>query len=198
MLALLAALAPGCGPGDSSDSRPPRGYLARLEVEHDGARYGFGPFVGYYFRPVNGTDLSQLEFACYNERQFYTQDLPAGALLSMGQAVLAELPDAGFALPDKGGRIRPVFFPDAPEAWLASRPAPQEEYLHFHSCYDARGATRLGYWLRHVSQAAFTYDMGGRVGPGSVLYHHVTPGVDTHFARIVEFDQGPGEQDERD
>jgi hypothetical protein len=40
--------------------------------------------------------------------------------------------------------------------------------------------------------AAFTYDMGGRVGPDSVLYHKVMPGSDKAFARIIEFDRGPG------
>ena len=40
-----------------SDSIPdgvvaiPHGYMARLEQVHDGRMIGFGPFVGYYFRP---------------------------------------------------------------------------------------------------------------------------------------------------
>ncbi|MGD9948854.1 MAG: hypothetical protein AB7U29_10290 [Desulfobulbus sp.] len=29
----------------------PHGYMARLEQVHDGLMIGFGPFVGYYFRP---------------------------------------------------------------------------------------------------------------------------------------------------
>lgn len=37
----------------------------------------------------------------------------------------------------------------------------------------------------------FTYDMGGRVGPDSPLYHEVTPGTDRDFAKIMEFDYGP-------
>jgi hypothetical protein len=48
-----------------------------------------------------------------------------------------------------------------------------------------------GYWLIHEATASFTYDMGGRVTPESPLFHETSPGVDTAFAHIVEFDQGP-------
>jgi len=45
----------------------PHGYMARLEQVHDGRMIGFGPFVGYYFRPENPMDLSRLRFVCFNE-----------------------------------------------------------------------------------------------------------------------------------
>lgn len=194
---LLAAglLAAGCTP--SAPERPeialhvPHGYMERLEIVRDGHRYRFGPFVGYYFRPQNPPSLDRLQFVVFNERQFYTRDLPANARLYEGDAVLQRLPQAGFEPPAAGARIQPVFFEDAPDAWLETRPRPRDEYLHFHSGYDAAGAAKLGYWLRHVAVTAFTYDMGGRVSRQSPLHHSVKPGVDRNFARIVEFDQGP-------
>jgi hypothetical protein len=88
-------------------------------------------------------------------------------------------------------RINPVSFEQAPPQWLQSRPQPADVYLHFHSCYDARGAVRQGYWLRHVGVAEFTYDMGGRVSIDSILYHRVKKGEDRDFARLIEFDRGP-------
>lgn len=164
-------------------------HVPVLEVQ-DGERvYRFGPFVGYYFRPQAPGDLSRLEFVCFNQRRFYTRDLPENALLYEGQAVLTRLP--GGALAAGEGRIQPVFFEDAPVAWLDSRPEPRDEFLHFHSCYDAQGPVLVGYWLRHVAAGDFTYDMGGRVGPESPLFHRVKRGVDRAFARIVEFDRGP-------
>lgn len=169
----------------------PRGYVARLELAFEGHRYGFGPFVGYYFRPDDPADLGRLRFVCFNERGFYASDAPVNALLYEGEAVLARLPEADFPLPSDGDRIEPVFFPDAPAAWLATRPEPRDEFLHFHSAHDASGPARVGYWLRHVAARAFTYDMGGRVGPGSPLYHRVSPGPDLLFPAIVEFDRGP-------
>ncbi len=169
----------------------PRGFAPRLEVFFEGHLYGFGPFVGYYFRPEDPADLTRLRFACFNERGFYASDAPVNALLYEGEAVLARLPGAGFELPTAGDRIEPVFFPDAPAAWLATRPEPRDQFLHFHSAYDASGPTVVGYWLRHVAARAFTYDMGGRVGPGSPLYHRVSPGPDLSFPSIVEFDRGP-------
>jgi hypothetical protein len=194
---LLAIAVPltGCGPsanGNSSVSlEVPRGYVATLEVERDGRIFGFGPFMGYYFRPPDPSDLRRLEFVAFNEKSWYTKDLPENAKLYEGEAVLARLPDAGGALPAEN-RINPVFFDDAPAAWRATRPEPKAEFRHFHSGHDAAGPVRYGYWIRHVAVAEFTYDMGGRVGPDSPLHHKVTPGVDTDFAEIVEFDRGPG------
>jgi hypothetical protein len=189
-LFLVTALLAGCSsePGTSS---PPRGYVRTLQVEAGTRVYGFGPFVGYHFRPKEHGDMGRVAFVCYNERQFYTTSLPDGALLFEGEAVLAELPAEVGEMPAKGGRIRPVFFDEVPEAWLATRPEPADAFRHFHSCHDAQGAVRLGYWLRHVAKAGFTYDMGGRVGQGSPLYHEVEPGLDLEFAGIVEFDNGP-------
>ena len=95
------------------------------------------------------------------------------------------------ALPRGAERIQPVFPKDIPPGWLATRPPPQEEFVHFHSAYDATGPVRTGYWLRHRAVAAFTYDMGGRVNAGSVLYHRVERGTDLTFPPLVEFDRGP-------
>lgn len=193
-LALLAGLMGGVscrrGPVPDEPHVVPRGYLAVLQLDHEGRRLGFGPFVGYYFKPDRPGRLEALSFVCFNERQFYTRDLPATARLFQGTAVLTTLPDTGRDLP-RGSRINPVFFPDAPEAWRRSRPTSPEGYVHFHSCYNAAGPVRTGYWLRHVALTGFTYDMGGRVGPDSPLHHEVTPGVDLEFARIIEFDRGP-------
>lgn len=169
----------------------PRGYVATLEVEVDGQRYGFGPFVGYYFRPLDPADLSRLAFLCFNERRFYTLDLPENSLLFEGEALLARLPDGDFPLPDGHARIQPMLFDQAPAAWLATRPEPQDEYVHFHSLYSAVGPVRLGYWLRHRAVTSFLYDMGGRVGSDGPLYHQVAPGIDRAFAHLIEFDQGP-------
>ncbi|MDA3872534.1 MAG: hypothetical protein PF795_01045 [Kiritimatiellae bacterium] len=93
-------------------------------------------------------------------------------------------------LPEGNARILPVYFRDAPDDWKATRPEPADEYLHFHSAYDAAGPVRAGFWLRHTGAASFTYNMGGRVNDSSVLHHRVEPGVDTDFARILEFDRG--------
>ncbi len=169
---------------------PPRGFVQVLEITASGRLYRFGPFVGYYFKPKSQGNLRQLSFICFNQDQFYTRDLPPGAKLFEGDAVLVRLADTGDSLPDTG-RTSPVFFDAAPAAWLDSRPAPRDEYLHFHSCYDATGAVREGFWLRHRALAAFTYDMGGRVEKDSPLFHRVAPGIDKEFARIVEFDRGP-------
>jgi hypothetical protein len=146
--------------------------------------------VGYYFRPEEPSNLTRLRFVCFNERSFYTLDLPANAKLFEGEAVLVDLPEADFPIP-RGERIEPVFFGEAPAAWLDTRPEPQAEFVHFHSCHDGTGAVRTGYWLRHVGVSEFTYDMGGRVDEGSPLHHRVRPGPDKDFARIVEFDRGP-------
>lgn len=169
----------------------PRGYMPVLEIEQGGSLYTFGPFVGYYFRPESSDSFQRLRFVCFNERQFYTRDLAANVLLFEGDAVLTRLPRSDTPIPATPNRIQPVFEKEIPPAWVASRPEPQEEFVHFHSCYNQGGAVLLGYWLRHSAKHKFTYDMGNRVGPDSPLYHEVTPGVDRDFAFIVEFDQGP-------
>jgi len=169
----------------------PRGYVDRLQIHAGDRVLSFGPFVGYYFKPRSADDLSHLDFICFNERSFYTRDLSANARLFEGQARWHRLPETPEPIPADGRRIVPIFFPQAPEPWLASRPSPREAYVHFHSAYDGRGAVRYGYWLRHIALARFTYDMGGRVTPDSPLYHEVEPGPDHKFARIIEFDHGP-------
>jgi hypothetical protein len=181
-------------PGDIPPEKPavPRGYVDRLEIAAADRMLSFGPFVGYYFKPASRGDFEGLDFVCFNERSFYTRDLPANAPLFEGRAVWRELPEGDRTVPPAGGaRIVPVFFGEAPVAWRDTRPEPREEYRHFHSAYDARGAVRWGYWLRHVALARFTYDMGGRVTEASPLYHEVRPGPDLGFAQIIEFDHGP-------
>jgi hypothetical protein len=168
----------------------PHGFSATLQVVRDGRLYRFGPFVGYYFRPIEPDDLSRVEFVCFNERGFYASDMPAGAKLFIGGAVLAELEPIEGAIPEDGDHIRPVFFDEAPQAWLENRPKPQDEFVHFHSMHDATGAVFLGYWLRHEGVADFTYDMGGRVDRSSPLWHEVQTGPDRRFPRIIEFDFG--------
>ncbi|WP_027371630.1 hypothetical protein [Desulfovermiculus halophilus] len=169
----------------------PRGAMQRLIVEHQGRVYEFGPFVGYYFWPQDCTDLSRLNFACRNERQFYTRDLPEDTLLFTGQARFACLPGDAPYVPKQGRRMRPVFPGDIPASWLATRPEPRDEFVHFHSAYNAQGPAACGFWLRHTAKESFTYDMGGRVGSDSVLYHQVQPGVNKDFPLLVEFDRGP-------
>ncbi|WP_459942262.1 hypothetical protein [Deferrisoma palaeochoriense] len=186
-LLLALGLAAGCS-GPPPEEPLPRGSLARVEFVHEGTLLGFGPFVGYYFRPVEPGRFDRMTFVCRNEGRFYSSDAPDGALLYEGEAVLAELP--GGEIPPGPERIRPVFFDEAPAAWLATRPG--DAFRHFHSCHDGRGPVRVGYWLLHRAVRAFTYDMGGRVGPGSPLCHRVEPGVDLAFPAIVEFDAGPG------
>ena len=189
---LLAACQTEQAETESQNPAVPRGYVQRLEIEVSDRILSFGPFVGYYFKPVATGDFSRLHFLCFNERAFYTRDLPANARLFKGEARWQRLADVGRPVPTRKGRIVPLYFDQAPEAWVQSRPKPREAYLHFHSAYDGRGAVRYGYWLRHEAQAAFTYDMGGRVGPQSRLFHRVQPGPDRNFARIIEFDHGPG------
>ncbi len=189
-VALAGCTAPAEETTDPVPLEIPHGYLHQLEIETDGRLIRFGPFVGYYFKPENPKDLTRLRFVCFNERGFYSSDMPENAKLFEGDAVLQTLEKKDVAIPESL-RINPIFFPDAPEAWRNARPEPKEEYLHFHSCHDAGGHVWTGYWLRHVATAAFTYDMGGRVGAKSPLYHQLKPGVDTEFARIIEFDRGP-------
>lgn len=167
----------------------PRGYYSQLEFSFQGQRLSFGPFVGYYFKPYRGDDLERLEFRCYNERQFYTDQLPADALLFTGEALLGSLPQVR-ALPSSGARIEPVFFTEAPPEWLQSRPAPQSEFVHFHSAYDATGPSYTGYWFSHQPASSFVYNMGGRIGEGSPLYHQAVPGAPQRFPHIIEFDAG--------
>jgi hypothetical protein len=196
LTAIVAAtwcLVPGCDHTES-EIRPlkvPKGYLPVLEIEVKDRLLGFGPFVGYYFKPENLGDFTRLKFVCFNERRFYSADIAENAQLFEGQAVLTRLADVNIKLPD-ANRINPIYFSEAPPQWLQSRPDPKEQFVHFHSCYDSQGPVLTGYWIRHVAMAAFTYDMGGRVGPDSVLYHKVMPGSDKAFARIIEFDRGPG------
>lgn len=191
LLLLVTAACPRSVTVATEKAFPPRGYVDRLHLTVDGTRVSFGPFVGYYFKPGDPDDLTRLEFRCYNERGFYTDDLPENALLFTGTALFRRLPDSG-ELPDGSSRIQPVYFRDAPDEWKATRPDPAGEYLHFHSAHDAAGPVRAGFWLRHVGAASFTYNMGGRVDESSVLHHRVEPGVDRDFARILEFDRGPG------
>lgn len=195
-VALVVLASGGCDPStpETVSLEVPRGYMSTLERDWEGRRIAWGPFVGYYFRPQEPPRSNLLHFICFNERQFYTRDLPANARLFEGTAVFAALPEDG-SLPGSEAdrrRIVPVFFEDAPDAWVAARPEPQDEYVHFHSAHDAEGAVRAGYWLRHVGAADFRYDMGGRVEPESPLYHEVHEGSDRGFARIIEFDRGPG------
>jgi hypothetical protein len=199
----FTALMFGCQSGQGIDGSEgssdgvvpvPHGYMARLEQVHDGRMIGFGPFVGYYFRPEDPGDLSRLRFVCFNENRFYSSDMPDGAKLYEGTAVRATLPRADVAIPTHE-RIHPVFFGEAPEAWRNTRPEPRDEFVHFHSCYDAAGPVHTGYWIRHVAVSDFTYDMGGRVGKQSPLYHRVLKGPDRDFARIIEFDRGPEKDD---
>lgn len=168
----------------------PRGFYSQLEFLYQGQLLSFGPFVGYYFKPDNGDNLTQLEFRCYNERQFYTDQLPTDALLYEGVALLSSLPRVR-ALPRSNARIEPVFFDQAPPEWLQSRPAPQDQFVHFHSAYDSTGPSYTGYWLRHQAVDSFTYNMGGRVDKGSPLYHQAEPEEPQRFPHIVEFDAGP-------
>ena len=171
----------------------PRGFVSNLDIETNSQLVHFGPFVGYYFCPKDPQDLTYLEFVCFNERSFYTKDLPANIRLFKGEAKLVSLPpDAIPEMPEKE-RMHPVFSADIPHQWLETRPNPQEEFVHFHSCYDANGPVHKGYWLRHIALESFTYDMGGRVGPNSPLYHRVKSGVDKDFPMVVEFDRGPSD-----
>lgn len=200
LLILLCLVFAGCSDGSSGTPSEmpevPRGYVNRLEIQVDGRVLSFGPFVGYYFKPAGRGDLQGLEFICFNERSFYTRDVPVNTRLFEGQAVWRQLPETDRPVPDAdGNRMVPVFFEAAPAAWRDARPEPREEYRHFHSAHDAGGAVRYGYWLRHVALARFIYDMGGRVDTGSPLYHSVQPGVDLGFARIIEFDHGPRQAD---
>ena len=190
--ALLCFIISGCNQKEHDLTAPdvPRGYVSTLEIEMNGRILGFGPFVGYYFKPESPGDLNRLTFLCFNERSFYTQDLPNNVKLFVGNGVLTRLENSEYEIPDTD-RINPVFFSDASPSWLRTRPEPKDEFVHFHSCYDAQGPVLEGYWLRHEGVAKFTYDMGGRVGPESPLYHKVKPGIDKDFARIIEFDRGP-------
>jgi len=171
----------------------PRGFYTQLEFIYQGQRLSFGPFVGYYFRPENGADLTRLTFRCYNERQFYSDQLPADALLFTGDAVLSTLPRVR-ALPQGPARIEPTFFADAPPQWLQTRPEPQQEFVHFHSAYDFNGPSYTGYWLRHQPATRFSYNMGGRISEDSPLYHQAVPGEAQRFPHIIEFDAGPADR----
>jgi hypothetical protein len=190
LLILLATSACGedAGRRQRVELEVPPGYQATFEVMAGGTLHSFGPFVGYYFKPAPG--FERLEFVCFNERGFYASDMPLNAKLFEGEAVLTRLPGESSSIPQGGERITPVFFPQAQKAWLKTRPQPVENFRHFHSLHHARGASLWGYWLSHRAQAAFSYDMGGRVGTDSPLYHKAEPGPDLNFAQIIEFDRG--------
>ena len=96
--------------------------MAELQVPVDGGLLEFGPFAGYYFKPVGPRDLTRLEFVCFNEMQYYTDELPAGEKIFKGQAVLVRLPEVEGGPPDQEMRIRPVFFPESPSK-MAGHPA---------------------------------------------------------------------------
>jgi hypothetical protein len=187
----LIALPPVVRAAPDLSLHPPRGYVERLEIEIGDQLYRFGPFVGYYFKPIEPNNLQRLLFVCYNEDSFYSSDSGAGTLLFSGEARLTQLPVSSSQIPRRSSRIVPVFFAETPKPWLISRPEPQAEFVHFHSLYNARGAAAYGYWLKHRAEASFTYDMGGKVEYSSPLYHQVKPGTDLAFPHIVEFDHGP-------
>ena len=116
-------LVPGCDQTES-EIRPlkvPRGYVPVLEIEVKDRLLGFGPFVGYYFKPENPGDFNLLEFVCFNERRFYSAAIAENARLFNGQAVLTRLADVNIKLPD-ANRINPIYFSEAPPQWLQSRP----------------------------------------------------------------------------
>ena len=193
--ALALCLLWACSDGRVDKDVPlqvPRGYTPVLEFVHNGRLLRFGPFVGYYFRPAVPERMNRIRLVCFNERKFYSSDAPENVLLYEGDGVLTDLPPAGIPVLKGEARIHPVFFPQAPAAWLNTRPEPRDAYVHFHSCHDATGPVLTGFWIRHVAVREFTYDMGGRVGPGSPLYHVVRKGEDRAFARIIEFDRGGG------
>lgn len=200
LAALLLLVIAGCGKGEPPADSPspsvpvPHGFTATLQILRDGHLYRFGPFVGYYFRPVELGNFNRVEFVCFNESGFYTSEMPIGAKLFTGQGVLAELKPIEGAVPQGDQRIQPVFFDDAPPTWLANRPEPQQEFLHFHSLHDAAGPALLGYWMNHRAVNNFTYDMGGRVDQTSPLWHRAQRGIDQDFPRIIEFDRGPIEE----
>ena len=91
----VAAGFSSCGPAPQRSPHVPRGYVSVLQLQSDGKNLSFGPFVGYYFRPVDPHDLRRLRFACFNEQGFYTRDVPEGGLLFEGTAVRTVLPDLG-------------------------------------------------------------------------------------------------------
>ncbi len=193
MVVMICFILSGCSIQEQNELsfEVPRGYYAQLEIVYQGQQLTFGPFVGYYFKPVQAPDLTRLEFVCFNEQRFYTDELPVNARLYEGEAILTRLPD-NHSLPEPTQRINPVFFEDAPPEWLDTRPAPQDEFVHFHSAYDVRSAVLVGYWLRHRPVQSFTYNMGGRLGVDSPLHHIAEVGQGQNFPHIVEFDYGPG------
>ncbi|MEE4363221.1 MAG: hypothetical protein V2J08_04770, partial [Desulfotignum sp.] len=79
LVSLVITATIGCGCSGPQDDRQkhlkvPRGYVARLDIQMKDRVLGFGPFVGYYFKPENPEDLTRLTFVCYNEDSFYTRD----------------------------------------------------------------------------------------------------------------------------
>ncbi len=195
LFCLLSFLLVSCSTSDRQEAHPevPRGYYSQLEFVHNGQQLGFGPFVGYYFKPVIFDDMERLHFICYNERQFYSDEIPANERLFEGEAVMTTLSD-NTPMPDAQQRINPVFLKQTPAGWLETRPEPKEKFVHFHSAYNQSGAVYTGYWLQHSATQEFTYNMGGRVDKSSPLYHQAKPGEESNFPGIVEFDYGPDYQ----
>jgi len=110
-----AAVMSGCRSDQGTDGSSgglavvPHGYMARLEQVHDGRMIGFGPFVGYYFRPEDPEDLSWLRFVCFNENRFYSSGIPDGAKLYEGTALRATRPGSMSPSPPMKGSIRYFF-----------------------------------------------------------------------------------------
>ena len=188
---------PGSLPAGSG-SGPPKG-TGRAERVSRSFRDPSGR-SGFRFRPICGILFQARIRRRFNapgihlsQRALLLHARPSGRRPAVHRPGALAAPDAHTAIPAAGGRrIVPLFFSQAPDAWRDARPRPQADYVHFHSAYDDRGAVRHGYWLRHTAKARFTYDMGGRVTQDSPLYHLVEPGPDRRFARILEFDHGPG------
>ena len=129
----LMIAAAGCNGDRPTDRVPleiPRGYVDRLYIDTPDGMYFFGPFVGYYFKPIAPSDRTRLRFVTFNEGHFYTLDLPDNAKLYHGEARLVHLSQTDHELPRKN-RINPVFFDQAPDQWLNSRPAPQDQFSTF-------------------------------------------------------------------
>ena len=123
LVAWLFLLAACSGEQIQAPAKIPRGYYATLRIVADGRQLHIGPFVGYYFKPVDPSDFSRMDFICLNERQFYTKDLPDGAKLYEGEAIQTTLPRE-IPLPSaQGDRMHPIFDKDIPAAWWATQAA---------------------------------------------------------------------------
>ena len=67
---------------------------------------------------------------CFNENRFYSSDMPDGAKLYEGTALLVTLPPTDISLPNEN-RSHPLFFQEAADVWRNSRPEPQDELFIF-------------------------------------------------------------------